>query len=68
MAVIGVAVGAAIFSPVSGAFNVAQAVEAVPGSHTMVLLEAERAQLIAMTDAARTLTVAAGRSSPPRPR
>jgi hypothetical protein len=59
VAVIGVAVGAAVFSPGSGAFNVAQAVEAVPGSHTMVLLEAERAQLIAMTAAARTLTVVA---------
>ena len=58
VAVIGVAVGAALFSPGSGAFNVAQAVEAVPGSHTMVLLEAERAQVIAMTDAARTITVA----------
>jgi hypothetical protein len=59
VAVIGVAVGAAVFSPGSGAFNVAQAVEAVPGSHTMALLEAERSQLIAMTAAARTLTVVA---------
>jgi hypothetical protein len=59
IAVIGVAVGAAVFSPGSGAFNVAQAVEAVPGSHTMALLESERAQLIAMTEAARTLTVVA---------
>jgi hypothetical protein len=31
----------------------------VPGSHTMVALEAEREQLIAMTAAARTLTVVA---------
>ena len=31
----------------------------VPGSHTMAALEAERAQLIAMTAAARTLTVVA---------
>ena len=31
----------------------------VPGSHTMAALEAERAQLIAMTTAARTLTVVA---------
>ncbi|HLM87543.1 MAG TPA: hypothetical protein VK284_00730 [Streptosporangiaceae bacterium] len=30
-----------------------------PGSHTIALLEAERAQLIAMTAAARTLTLAA---------
>jgi hypothetical protein len=59
IAVIGVAVGAAVFGPGSGAFNVAQAVEAVPGSHTIALLEAERAQLIAMTTAARTLTVVA---------
>jgi hypothetical protein len=57
VAVIGVAVGAAVFSPGSGAFNIAQAVEAGPGSHTIALLEAERAQLTAMTTAARTLTV-----------
>ena len=31
----------------------------VPGSRTMAALEAERAQLIAMTAAARTLTVVA---------
>jgi hypothetical protein len=60
IAVIGVAVGAEIFAPVSAAFKIAQAVGAVEGSHTMQLLEAERAQLIAMTDAARTLTQAAG--------
>jgi resuscitation-promoting factor RpfB len=59
MAVIGVAVGAEVFGPGSDAFNVARAVEAVPGSHTIALLEAERAQLIAMTAAARTLTVVA---------
>ena len=59
IAVIGVAVGAAVFGPGTGAFNIAQAVEAVPGSHTMALLESERAQLIAMTTAARTLTVIA---------
>ena len=57
IAVVGVAVGAAVFGPGSGAFNIAQAVEAVPGSHTMALLETERAQLIAMTTAARTLDV-----------
>ena len=64
--VVGVAVGAALFGPGSGAFNIAQAVEAGPGSHTIALLEAERAQLIAMTDAARTLTVVAkpGLASP----
>jgi hypothetical protein len=59
VAVIGVAVGAKVFSPGSGAFNVAQAIEAVPGSHTMALLQTERAQLIAMTTAARTLSVVA---------
>jgi hypothetical protein len=59
MAVIGVAVGAAVFGPGSGAFNVARAMEAVPGSHTIALLEAEREQLIAMTAAARTLTLVA---------
>ena len=59
LVVIGVAVGAAVFGPGSGAFNVAQAVEAVPGSHTIALLEVERGQLIAMTAAARTLTVVA---------
>jgi len=57
--VIGVAVGAAVFGPGSGAFNVAQAIEAVPGSHTIALLEAERDQVIAMTTAARTLTLVA---------
>ena len=57
MAVIGVAVGAEVFAPGSAAFKIAQAVEAVQGSHTMALLEAERAQLIAMTAAANTLTV-----------
>jgi hypothetical protein len=59
LAVIGVAVGAAAFAPGSGAFSAVQAIEAVPGSHTMAALEAERAQLIAMTAAARTLTVVA---------
>ena len=56
---IGVAVGARVFAPVSAAFNIARAVAAVEGSHTMQLLEAERTQLIAMTEAARTLTVVA---------
>jgi len=57
--VIGVAVGAQLFAPGSGAFSAADAIEAVPGSHTMALLEAEREQMIAMTAAARTLTVVA---------
>ncbi len=60
IAVIGVAVGAEIFAPVSAALKIVQSVGVVEGSHTMQLLEDERAQLIAMTDAARTLTVAAG--------
>jgi hypothetical protein len=59
IAVIGVAVGAEVLAPGSGAFSAAEAIEAVPGSHTMALLEAEREQLIAMTAAARTLTVVA---------
>ena len=59
VAVAAVAVGAAVFGPGSGAFNIARAVEAVPGSHTIALLETERAQLIAMTAAARTLTLVA---------
>jgi hypothetical protein len=59
IAVIGVAVGAEVFAPGSGAFSAADALEAVPGSHTMVLLEAEREQLITMTAAARTLTLVA---------
>jgi len=59
IAVVGVAVGAAVFGSGSGAFNVAQAIEAVPGSHTIALLEAEREQLIAMTAAANTVTLVA---------
>ncbi len=59
VAVIAVAVGAKVFAPRSGAFSAVQAIEMVPGSHTMAALETERAQLIAMTAAARTLTVVA---------
>jgi hypothetical protein len=59
VAVIGVAVGGKVFAPGTGAFTAVQAIEMVPGSHTMAALEAERAQLIAMTTAARTLTVVA---------
>jgi hypothetical protein len=59
LAVIGVAVGAQVFAPGSGAFSAADALEAVPASHTMSLLEAERAQLIARAAAARTLTLVA---------
>jgi hypothetical protein len=57
VAVIGVAVGASVVGRGSGAFNIAQAIEAEPGSHTVALLEAERQQEIDMTLAARTLTV-----------
>jgi hypothetical protein len=59
IAVIGVAVGSEVFSSGGGAFNVTEAIEAVPGSHTITLLEQEREQLIAMTAAARTLDVVA---------
>lgn len=59
VAVVGVAVGGKVFAPVSGAFGAVQAIEMVPGSHTMAALEAEREQLIAMTAAARTLDVVA---------
>jgi hypothetical protein len=59
IAVIGVAVGVQLFSRGSSAFSAVEAIEQVPGSHTMTLLEAKREQLIAMTTAARTLTVVA---------
>jgi len=52
-------VGGKVFAPGSSAFSAVQAIEMVPGSHTMAALEAERAQLIAMTAAAGTLTVVA---------
>jgi hypothetical protein len=54
-----VAVGAKALSPGTSAFSAVQAIEAVPGSNTMSALEAERTQLVAMTTAARTLTVVA---------
>jgi resuscitation-promoting factor RpfB len=59
LVVIGVAVGVQLLAPGSSAFSAVQAIEQVPGSNTMTLLEAERGQLIAMTTAARTLTVVA---------
>src|SRR5436853_3796508 len=59
IAVIGVAVGGKLFAPGSSAFSAVQAIGVVPGSRTMAALEAERTQLIAMTTAARTLTVVA---------
>ena len=57
--VVGVAVGASVFAPGTSAFSAVEAIEAVPGSHTMAALEVKREQLIAMTAAARTLTVVA---------
>jgi hypothetical protein len=57
VAVLTVAVGGKVFAPGTGAFSAVQAIEMVPGSHTMTALEAERTQLMAMTTAARTLTV-----------
>jgi hypothetical protein len=59
VAVIGVAIGGKVYAPGAGAFSAVQAIEMVPGSHTMAALEAERTQLMAMTTAARTLTVVA---------
>ena len=59
VAVLGVAVGGKVFAPGSSAFSAVHAIEIVPGSHTMAALESEREQLIAMTAAARTLTVVA---------
>jgi hypothetical protein len=59
LAVIAVALGGKVFTTGSGAFSAVQAIDVVPGSHTMAALEAERSQLIAMTAAARTLTVVA---------
>jgi hypothetical protein len=59
IAVAAVAVGGKVFTPVSGAFGAVQAIGIVPGSRTMATLDAERTQLVAMTAAARTLTVVA---------
>ena len=59
IAVVGVAVGGKLVAPGSSAFGAVQAIGVVPGSHTMAALESERTQLIAMTTAARTLTVVA---------
>ena len=59
IAVTGVAVGIRVFAPVSSAFSAVRVIEMVPASRTMAALEAERVQLIAMTTAARTLTVVA---------
>jgi hypothetical protein len=44
---------------VSGATGAAAAIEAIPNSHTVALLEQERQQMIQMSEASRTLTVVA---------
>jgi hypothetical protein len=63
VAVIGVAavsVAAWLMGPsVSGASGAAQALEAIPNSKTVALLEQERRQMIVMSAASRTLTVVA---------
>jgi uncharacterized membrane protein len=43
----------------NGASSLAQAIDALPNSNSIVLLEAERQQLIVMNSAAKTLSVAA---------
>jgi hypothetical protein len=43
----------------SGASGAAAAIDAIPNSHTVALLEQERQQMIAMSEASRTLTVVA---------
>jgi len=57
VAVIAVAAGAYAFGPGSGTSGSAAALAAIPNSHAMVVLEAERQQMIAMSAAAGTLTV-----------
>jgi Transglycosylase SLT domain len=60
LAVAGVALAAYLLGPgTAGASGADAALEAIPGSHTIALLEAERQQLIVMNVAAKTLTVAA---------
>jgi hypothetical protein len=60
IAIAGVSVTAWIMGPsVSGATGAAAAVEAIPNSRTVALLEQERQQMIQMSEASRTLTVVA---------
>jgi hypothetical protein len=60
IAVASVSVAAWVMGPsASGASGAAAAIEAIPNSHTVVLLEQERQQMIAMSEASRTLTVVA---------
>lgn len=60
IAIVGVSAAAWIMGPsVSGATGAAAAIEAIPNSHTVALLEQERQQMIQMSEASRTLTVVA---------
>jgi hypothetical protein len=60
IAVAAVSIAAWIMGPsVSGATGAAAAIEAIPNSHTVALLEQERQQMIQMSEASRTLTVVA---------
>jgi hypothetical protein len=60
IAVAAVSVAALVIGPsTSGASGAAAAMEAIPNSHTVALLEQERQRLIAMSEATRTLTVVA---------
>jgi hypothetical protein len=59
-AVAAVSVAAWLMGPsVSGASGAAEAIEAIPNSKTVALLEQERQQMIVMSAASRTLTVVA---------
>jgi hypothetical protein len=60
IAVAAVSLAAWVMGPsASGASGAAAAMEAIPNSHTVALLEQERQQMIAMSAASRTLTVVA---------
>ena len=60
LVVAGVTLAAYLLGPgTAGASGADAALEAIPHSHTIALLEAERQQLIVMNTAAKTLTVAA---------
>jgi hypothetical protein len=60
LAVAGVTLAAYLLGPgTAGAGGADAALEAIPHSHTIALLQAERQQLIVMNAAAKTLTVAA---------
>ena len=55
-----VSVAAWLMGPsVSGASGAAEAIETIPNSKTVALLEEERQQMIVMSAASRTLTVVA---------